>query len=286
MSRRTGILLAFVGIVILIIGFLFLNTILRRSAVRPVAPTAPPPITAPVIVAARPVPVRGLLKSEDLKIVEVPIEFVPLDAVTDIAAAVGKISKIPLRSGEMLLQHHLADPTNINKDLAFIIGDDQVVVALPASDLLSQLNILQPGDLVDILVSIVEPVLPTGPGVSTEAEPQDILFTFDAQQHIEISAIVVEVVRRQTETTSSSSTRITQPNVTPTPAPTVAPESVRPIAILVALDPQDALVLKNLRDTGGVFDVVLRSPTSAQNFELDPVTSEYIKDRYELVPEP
>jgi len=53
-------------------------------------------------------------------------------------------------------------------------------------------------------------------------------------------------------------------------------------AYLLALEPQDAMVLKFLRDTGAIFDVVLRAPTSSGHFELTPVTAQYIRELYGL----
>jgi hypothetical protein len=53
-------------------------------------------------------------------------------------------------------------------------------------------------------------------------------------------------------------------------------------AILLALNPQDALVLKHLKDTGAIFDIVLRSPTSELQFDLTPVTEQYIIEFYGL----
>ena len=54
------------------------------------------------------------------------------------------------------------------------------------------------------------------------------------------------------------------------------------MALLLALDPQDALVLKHLRDTGAIFDFVLRSPTSNVLFDLEPVTADYLVDLFGL----
>jgi pilus assembly protein CpaB len=51
---------------------------------------------------------------------------------------------------------------------------------------------------------------------------------------------------------------------------------------LLALNPQDALLLKHLVDTGATFDIVLRSPNSTQLFELEPIISEYLIDKYQL----
>ena len=57
-------------------------------------------------------------------------------------------------------------------------------------------------------------------------------------------------------------------------------------AYLLAMDPQDALVLKHFKDSGANFDIVLRSPTSNQLFDQAPVTSKYLIDRYQLVETP
>jgi hypothetical protein len=40
--------------------------------------------------------------------------------------------------------------------------------------------------------------------------------------------------------------------------------------------------LKHMRDTGAVFDIVLRSPTSNELFDVNPVTVDYLLQRYEL----
>ena len=60
------------------------------------------------------------------------------------------------------------------------------------------------------------------------------------------------------------------------------PSEVKVQAFLLVVNPQDALVLKHLLDMGGVFDFVLRAPTSDQLFNLQPVMSEYLIDRYQL----
>ena len=270
----------FIGIVLVLAGVLFVSIILRGSLATRAEPTARPPITVPVVVTTRSIPLRALLNTQDVTLVDVPVELVPLNAVSEIAAVVGKITKIPLVAGEMMMRHHLADPTNITaRDIAFAIGDDQVVMAFPITDLMSRIEILQPGDLVDILVSVEVPVLPSNQVTDPEAQAENTLFTFDALQRVEISAIVVEIVRQQ----ARASTTTARAGVEPTPTPTPAPSEITTQAILLALAPQDALVLKHLQDAGGVIDIVLRSPTSAQVFELNPVTSEYLKDRYELV---
>jgi pilus assembly protein CpaB len=283
-------IIAVVGIVAVVAGVFLISTILRRS-VSPLPQTTPlPPSTESVVVVTHDIPLRALLKAQDLTLVEVSVEFAPPNALNEISEVIERITKIPLVAGEIVMEHHLVDPTNIKGDLAFVIEDDQVLMAFPATDLMSQIDLLQPGDLVDILVSIEQPVLPGQAGsggiFGEEAEEEDELFTFSALQRVEISAVVVEIkpVRQTSSTTSkTASVGISEAEATPQPTPTPQPSEIEPQAILLALSPQDALVLKHLKDAGGVIDIVLRAPTSELFFELNPVMSEYLKDLYELV---
>ena len=292
MGRKLGVLLAIMGMCIAVVGVLFVALVLRQSLSPTVVATQAPAVTIPVVVARRGLPTRSLLLASDLTTVNIPVEYAPLTAVSDLETVVGKITMIAMAPGEILMGHHLADPTNISRNLPFIIEDDQVVMAFPATDLMSQVNVLQAGDRVDILVSVEVPVLPeeagallSGDAQAAETQPEDRLFTFNALGRVTIQAIVVEVAPpARTGTTAGNAAR-TVAGATPEPTATPGPSDITSYAILVALDPQDALVLKHLKDSGGMIDIVLRSPTANQAFDLDPVSPEYLKDRYELVPQ-
>lgn len=275
----------------MLIGVLLITTILRRGASPEAFPTPIPPRTEPVVVANQDIPVQSVLRPEDLRIIEVPLEAAPVSAVSSLDDAAGSITKIPLVSGETLMRHHLADPTNVQRDLAFTLGPDQVLMAFPATDLMSQINVLQPGDRVDILVSVEQEMLPGDAGAaalvsSEEAEEVEALFTFNALQQVEISAVIVEITpnrRSSSSTASSSRSVVSSEEATPQPTPTPDPSEIEARAVLIALDPQDALVLKHLKDAEGIVDIVLRSPGSPEFFDLRPVTSDYLIDRYELI---
>jgi Flp pilus assembly protein CpaB len=289
MSRRIGLLLLLGGVLLALVGIVFVLFVVRQITTPIVATTPVPPPTLAVVVTTRAVPVRTVFQASDVTVVNMPVEFVPLDAVSDVDDVVGQISMIPMTAGEILMRHHLADPTNISsQNLGFIIDDDQVVMAFPATDLMSQVDVLQPGDLVDILMSVEVPVLPdeTSGLVASEGqadeEEDETLFTFNALQRVTVQAIVVEILPEQRASGSATTTR-SSAGGTPVPTPTPGPERIEAQAILVALSQQDALVLKHLKDAGGVADIVLRAPTSDQLFDVDPVSAEYLKDRYELV---
>lgn len=289
MNRRRGLIIAVVGIAIALVGIFIVYQLIRRVTTPAPQPTPLPVITEGVLVTTQDIPIQTLLGAEDLMVLQVPVEFASPKALSSIEEAVGKITKVPLVSGEILMEHHLADPTNIQGDVAFVLEDEQVLMAFPADDLMSQINILDPGDLVDILVSLEQPVLPGQIGFTDatgeEEGPEEVLFTFSALQRVSITAIVVEITpsRQTTSSTTASGARTAEAEGTPQPTPTPEPSQIEPQAVLLALDPQDALILKHLKDAGGIVDIVLRAPTSEQFFELNPVMPEYLRDRYDLV---
>jgi Flp pilus assembly protein CpaB len=285
LSRRTGIILAIIGLGLVVVGILVITNIIRRSLQPLPAPTPPPPLTEQVVVTTHDLALGGVINTSDVTLAEVPVELVPRGAMMDVEAVTGRITKIPLIAGEMVLSHHLADPTNQVGDLAFVIEDNQVLMAFPINNLMTELQLVKRGDLVDILVSISETIPSQQNGFVTgqEQETEERLFTFDALQRVVISAVVVEVTGNQQQgQTASPGNVLPGQEATPQPTPIPSRSETRPQAILLALDPQDALVLKHLKDDGATFDFVLRAPTSDQLFELDPVMPEYLIDRYQL----
>jgi len=279
LNRRVliGIVIAVVGVGLIGLGILAINNVLKQSFAPPAQATPVVETTTDIIIATHDLAVGAVLNREDVQIATVPVSLVPRDALLTIESALGKIAIVHLIQGEMVLQHHLADPTNVSHDIGYIIADDQVLMAFPSTDLMSGLGVLQRGDTVDIFASMTVEVTPTNttPGVGTTAEEEKAisrLFTFDAFQRVQISAIVADVVQAQGSTTP------TQGEAQPTPSPA----NIKVRAYLLALNSQDALVLKNMRDAGATFDIVLRSPTSNELFDVSPVTVEYLLQRYEL----
>jgi pilus assembly protein CpaB len=278
-------ILAVLGIGLALVGGIFIGGFFRRAVSPVTTPTPPPPLTETVIIVTHDVPLGSVLNEGDVTEMEVPLGIAPRGTMRVLGEVLGRMVKTDLVGGQMVMSHHLANPTNVQRDLAFILSGEQVLMAFPANDLMSSLDILERGDIVDILVSIEQEVevAPANPLLVQETqEPQTELFTFDAIQRIEIAAMVVDVVQTQQQAAGGQVELPGQVEGTPQPTPTPSRQQVNAVAILLAMSPQDALVLKHLKDAGGVFDIVLRAPTSNQLFELEPVWDEYLIDRYEL----
>jgi pilus assembly protein CpaB len=220
--------------------------------------------TVSVVVAARAIEVRSLLGAEDLEAREIPVDAAPEGAVRELEDAVGMITLVDLYPGEVILVQRLVDPNvaDASGRLALVVAEEEVLMAFPAQDLMSRVGVLKPGDHVDLLFSLE---LPTNRGVlsllaSTEEGGEGVVgggggggeeqFTFDLLQNLTIAALVGE--------------------------------SETPQAILLTLSPQDALVLKYVKDAGGILDIVLRAPGAEQPFSIDPVDVDYILNRYQI----
>jgi len=290
-SRRLiGILIAVVGVLVAVLGIFSIRQILNSTLSPLPAPTQQAPLTEEVVVTQRDFAVGDVVKAENVKLMDVPVGLIPRNAARDLENVVDKVVKVPLVSGEMLLDHHLADPTYISHDVGFTMSENMVMLAFPASDLMSSLNVLQRGDLVDIFVTLEEEVdlvtsSQNGEAVTTEPttdgeEPETLRrkFTFDAMQATDISAVIADIEYEEGSYTDVPVDPEAELNASTEPYPS----KVDVNAYLLILNPQDALLLKHLMDIGGQFDLVLRAPTSDQLFDLQPIMSEYLIDRYQL----
>jgi hypothetical protein len=90
-------------------------------------------------------------------------------------------------------------------------------------------------------------------------------------QNVSVTAMILEVVSEEQNTSLVESE---------TPANSSPEGEIN--AYLLALNPQDALILKYLKDNGAIFDLVLRAPTSQDQFSLKPVSEEFIAEYYGL----
>jgi Flp pilus assembly protein CpaB len=253
MTRRSGYIWILAGIALaLLAGLLTVWLVLRVAPAAAPAAVAQPEIE--VVVAARFIPGRHLLVARDVELRKMPALLVPDNAARSAEEAVGRIATIAIYPDEVLLTNQVIPPDLKSAQVGFLMDQDKVAMAFSASDLLGRSGLIKPGDHVDIFYSIET--------VETEDSPPRLV-TFDALQNVDVAAIIrpggQEVGEGVAEALSSD-----------------------PNTIVVAMDPQDALVLKHLRDMAGIMTLVLRAPGAEQEFELVPVDMPYLVDRYEL----
>ena len=276
-NKPKTVLIVIVGLILVAIGVFASYLLLQRfQASNAPAAAGEDTVKTSVVVVTRDMFLGDAITETDVTLLSVPVELAPRDAILTVEETVGKIIKTDLVQGEMVLKHNLADPTNNNKDLSFILSEDHVLFAFPADDLMSREGIVQRGDIVDIFATFQEKVQTVGDTTTTTTgepiAPEMKTFTVDTMQKISVTAMVLEVIQQEGNAI---------PLTTGSAQPTNAPQT-RTRAYLLALSPQDALILKHLKDTDAIFDIVLRAPTSTVQFDLTPVTADYIIEYYGL----
>ena len=137
---RTGIIIAVVGIAMIAIGLFVLGRLVRDALAPLPAPTPIPVTTAKVLITTHDIAIGSHAGRRGYGAGGYADRAGAARCADGPGEAVGKMVKVNLVANELVLAHHLADPTNAAGDLAFVIGDNQVLVAFPSDDLMSGLG--------------------------------------------------------------------------------------------------------------------------------------------------
>ena len=251
MSRRRGCLWFAAGLLLALMAGLAAFVTLQRAASM-ARPTVEEPPRIRVVVAARDIELHTLLQETDLAFRDVPPELAPTDAVLDLKDALGKLTTVDIARDEIIIGRRLIAPDYVGPRAAFVVDPAKVIVAFPTHDLLGSLDIIRPGDHVDIMLSF--DFSKGVPDVFTGMN------TFTVLQDVQIAAV------------------IRGPGSDPQQAAGRGPIQ----AVLLALDPQDALTLKYFRDAGAAPDFALRSPAASGPFDVVPVDGELVLKRFQI----
>lgn len=271
MGRLRGYLWLIAGVVVAALaGGVAFITLSNATASRAISEELISP-EQNVVIATHAVDIGSLITTDDVLIIKVPIEIVPESAFTDLDQVLGKLTLTAFYPGEIVLGSRVVDPNVIgnNGRTALVLSEDKVLMAYPTGDLMSNLDILKAGDHVDFLYTLPLPVdRDTGflPGVeetrpfvvgTDEAEELEPV-TFNLLQNVTIAAIVFDLDEEGQPTGGAR-------------------------ALLLTVNPQDALVLKYMKDASAVVDLVLRAPKAEGAYSVEPVDLDYVINGY-IVP--
>jgi pilus assembly protein CpaB len=225
----------------------------QRMAAAQVAPVV---ATMELPVAARPLQPGSVITGDDVLLKSFPLDLVPVAAITSTTGLENQILIAPMGQGETFSTTKLAGGAAGTVSQQIPAG--HVLFAYPISDLLTQVNILADGDRIDMLITMpVPPLISTDPAtaaVSIAAAAINRNVTAYTLQNIDVF-------------------RVLRPG-----ADTAQP----PTALLLSLTPEDVLMLKRLRDSGGKIDLVLRPISDHEPVEVPPVDDEVLISRYGL----
>ncbi len=132
------------------------------------APKAAP--TAMAVVAATGVPAKTQLAAGELKLAAVPLSLA-VGALTEIPAATGRITMVPLSPGQLVYPDDLAQPGN-GAALSYHVPPGMRAESVRVNDVTGVSGMIQPGDHVDVVA-----VLPKTVAGSSQARLllQDVL---------------------------------------------------------------------------------------------------------------
>jgi Flp pilus assembly protein CpaB len=268
MKQRRGILWLLAGLILAILAagisyFAFQRAVAQRAS------TAEEKPTQTVVVAKQLINERAVIRLADTSTEERLIEEVPSGAIFKTDDAVGRIATRSIQPGQVLLAQYLiesfpstslepADVTTTTVNFNEALGEELVAFALPVTDRLSKEAILLAGDRVDLLFStdVVGQQEGTGGKVSIYAI-----------QDLEILQVIYQPVPAATEEAAN-------------PDAEAEPAALVPKTLILAIDPQDAVVLKYAIDTSSPLDLVLRAKDNRRSFDVDAVHINTISEQY------
>lgn len=268
MRRRRGVLWLLAGLVLAIVAagisyFAFQQAVAERASAVEEEPTQT------VVVAKQLINERAVIRLADISTEERPVEEVPSGAIFKTDDAVGRIATRPIQPGQVLLTQYLIESFSstgieaadiITESVNFneALSEDLVGFAFPVTDRLSEEGILLAGDHVDLLFST---------DVVGQQEGAGGKVSIYAIQDIEILQVIYQPAPAKEADEQKEDEA--QPE-----APLV------PKTLILAMEPQDAVVLKYAIDTESPLDLVLRAGDNERYFDVDSVHINTISERY------
>lgn len=250
MSRRRGWILIVFGLLLAIGAGALVFIVLQQQATvveqarQQVAEQRAPTPTVKVPVAAHPLAPGALLDSSSYTLKEFPPDLVPASAITDTAGLNDKVVVRQVDPGETFHANMFLGGSGAA--ISQQIAPGRVLFAFPIIDLMGQSSLIQDGDHLDLLLTAQL----KGPNGEDRGKATAITL-----QNIE----VFKVLRPQ------SSDADKQP---------------KPTALLFSMAPEDAVMVKFIKDSGGVIDFTLRAPTDKDTRKTPAVDDAQLISRY------
>lgn len=228
-----------------------------------------------VVMASKDIPDGTPISADALALQAFPADFIPAGAIADPEQAVGRFATTRITKGQIVLADQFSESKRVG-DLSLSVPSGKVAIALPMSDLMSINGAIKAGDRVDVLLTIdleeIQLKSAQNDGSGTEPVPTSSDDTLNPVTQATLQNVEVLAVGQGAgnETSEGGFSATTASN----------PAGKSEGAVIVLLDPQDALVLKFAKDSGGVVDLALRAPEDTAQVMTDPVTIDRLFERF------
>ncbi len=279
--KRLGFILIGGGVLMaLIVGVMVYSQVSEAERVKASLPSAR------VVIATADIPARTEIAASMVNIRTVPDELVQAGAATKVEDVVGKFTPDAITKGAVLNTQKIG-PVAVKNAPSFRIEKGKVMYVMPVSFAgsqfsIAQVNALRSGDRVDLLYTTIN-------------APQGL--TQDQRQEVSANPIPYLQTRIMLQNLRIQEIGSYAPDgslvpATGDPSGKGAAPSLSGANIIFIVDPEEALVLKWLKDAATYYkesnvEMVLRSPADDQQADNNLVVNfNYMQQKYNLAPPP
>ena len=278
--QRRGLIFLLVGVLLAVTsGVLILGMARRASEIAPPVVTTPEVVTRVyVVVAEKDIAENIAVSAEDVSTKEFPADFAPAGAIAAPEYAVGKYTTSRVYKGQILVAPLLSE-TRRASQLSQKIQDGKLGVAVTFNDAMNTLGALRAGDHVDLLLTIdlmrgvAKQQTTQTNGQQAQQQQQQTTQQLDTamvsqitMQNVEILAVGTPAGDVVGDATSTQNTN------------QQSQASSKTLTFL--LDPQDAVTLKYIKDSGGIIDIAVRAPNDVTISKTDAVGLDTIYQQF------
>ena len=330
---RIGRLLLIVGVILVMGAVVIGGIIVLRNRQARSAETPPPAAEATtssevpqgiadIVVAAQNIP-RGTRITPDNNAVVMgswPEDALPAGAVGDLEDVFDRVARVDIVLGmpvlDGMLTEQAGDLGGVGSDAALQVPAGMVAYAVPAARYSSAAWALQPGDYVDVIISMLVGDLDeetqslllndmtclssgseqecsyTGPYGQLEVLPNgwlvNVVPSEEQRPRLVTQLTLQNVLVLQVGDWPETQGLAPAPEPTPPPAaeegaePTPVPPTPEVLPLTLAVTQQDALVLEYAQTVGTRFTFVLRSAGDGQSVVTESVTLQYLMERFNV----
>lgn len=301
MRQRAGMFLMLIGLVLAGLATLLVMNIARQAsesskgAVKQVA----------VVTTNRDIPDQTMVTADALVMKPFPADFVPGGAITSPDQVIGKLANGYIAKDQVIVVNQLSTVRR-STNLSDRIPPGKVVIWLPMPDLMAASSLLKPGDHIDILLTLPLNSLQTTPSTgspqSSPGSASTAPVTESGQSSSnQSSSMSTQTTLQNVEVYGIGSDEVSKSallnNVNGQPAPPTDPANPQAApkpqaaatskAVGFLIEHQDAVIIKFIKDSGGMIDFAVRSSEEQQIVRTDAMTLDAVAERFRFrVPQP
>ena len=222
--------------------------------------------TRPVVVAAIDIPFRRSIGEAELVVKEVPVDAVPEGAATSLDQVIGKMSTVDVVANAPLLTSQLVTPDVVTRQVSLSVPKGKLVTEIPTESKLISNRLIRPGDRIDLLATVrFEVARDNGSGPMPA--------TMNLLPNLEVHAIILPTTAEKGKTQEEALQADDEGGVFRT-------LDAKRQSILVAVDVQDAQMIRFVLDAKGSLDLVLRGPGDDTTEDTKPVDQYFMAEKF------